>query len=193
MLLVKNSPLKLDEVKVELASDDNEMDNKVYSYYPIVPNKGSDLIDLNSAKSSNKIKPNSGYTELERENNNNQRNAPKQVLASSLGEQLDSSNIEKMKSIAFNSREVRLVGPDQREVEMKDDVATKVQVAIENFQKEATEVLGQVNEKLDKGWTELKTMVEKADLPTKIDKGWTDFKSMVENVVSPSKAGRKNN
>lgn len=70
------------------------------------------------------------------------------------------STLEKAKSIAFNSREVRLVG--QKEVEMKDDVATKVVIALENIQKDASELWDQVNEKLDQGWTDLKAMVEKA-------------------------------
>lgn len=79
--------------------------------------------------------------------------------------QSQAATIEKAKSISFNSREVRLVGPDQKEVEMKDDVASKVVVALENIQKDATELWDQVNEKLDKGWTEFKSMVEKAIAP----------------------------
>lgn len=75
-------------------------------------------------------------------------------------ERSGSPNVEKMKDIALNSREVRLVGPNQQEVEMKDDLQSKVVVALENLQKEAKEVYGQVNEKLDQGWTELKSMVE---------------------------------
>lgn len=69
---------------------------------------------------------------------------------------------DKIKTIAFNSREYRLVGPQQKEVEMKDDVGTKMMIALENLSKEATDVWDQVNTKLDKGWTEFKAMVEGA-------------------------------
>jgi len=121
----------------------------------------------------------------------------------------DSSNAERFSSIAHNSREVRLVGPNQKEVEMKDDVASKMMVAMDNLQKEFTDVWGQVNDKLDKGWREVKRsevwsqMNDKLDkswrevkgsevwsqVNDKLDKGWTDFKSMVEGVVSgPTKA-----
>lgn len=69
---------------------------------------------------------------------------------------------EKIKTIAFNSREFRLVGPQQKEVEMKDDVGTKMMIAMENFGKEATEVWDQVNTKLDQGWKEFKAMIDGA-------------------------------
>lgn len=70
-------------------------------------------------------------------------------------------DIEKAKSIAFNSREVRLIGPNQQEVEMKDDLASKFAVVMDNLRLEATDLYGKVNEKLDKGWTELKQNVDK--------------------------------
>lgn len=69
---------------------------------------------------------------------------------------------EKIKTIAFNSREYRLVGPQQKEVEMKEDVGTKMMIALENLGKEATDVWEQVNTKLDKGWTDFKTMIDGA-------------------------------
>lgn len=77
------------------------------------------------------------------------------------------SDEDRLRSIAMNSREIRLVGPDGKEVEMKDDVPTKIIVAFENLQKEASEVWDQVNTKLDKGWSEFKTMVERAVKPEK--------------------------
>ena len=109
-------------------------------------------------------------------------------------------------NIALNSREVRLVGPNQKEVEMKDDMATKVVVALENLQKEASDVWSQVNEKLDKGlsdikrsevWTQMNEKLDKGlndikrsevwgQVNEKLDKGWTDLKSVIEGVVSPS-------
>lgn len=64
------------------------------------------------------------------------------------------TNQDRIKSIAYNSREVRLVGPDQKEVEMKDDVATKIVTALENLQKEATDVWDQVND-------QVKTFIQK--------------------------------
>lgn len=72
------------------------------------------------------------------------------------------SDVDRLRNIAMNSREVRLIGPDGKEVEMKDDVPTKIVVAFENLQKEASQVWDQVNTKLDKGWNDFKTMVERA-------------------------------
>lgn len=98
------------------------------------------------------------------------REEPKATIAKAKASTQEDPSGEKnsddlIKTIAFNSREIRLVGPDQKEVEMKDDVGTKMMIALENLSKEATEVWGQVNEKLDKGWTELKTAVETALAP----------------------------
>lgn len=61
----------------------------------------------------------------------------------------------------MNSREIRLMGPDQKEVEMKDDVSTKIVIAFDNLQKEASEVWDQVNSKATKTWDEFKDMVER--------------------------------
>lgn len=72
------------------------------------------------------------------------------------------SDVDRLKNIAMNSREVRLIGADGKEVEMKDDVPTKIVVAFENLQKEASQVWDQVNTKLDKGWNDFKVMVERA-------------------------------
>jgi hypothetical protein len=139
---------------------------------------------------------------------------PNLMAAASQGDDAERSgspNVEKMKDIAMNSREVRLVGPNQREVEMKDDLPTKVVVALENLQKETQEVLSTMNDKLDKGWTEVKKsevwsqMNEKLDkgwtdikrsevwgqVNEKLDKGWTDLKSMVEGLVAPSSTANK--
>lgn len=98
-----------------------------------------------------------------------------------------SANADRIKDIALNSREVRLMGPNQREVEMRDDVASKFVVAMDNLQKEASGVWGQVNEKLDKGWTDLKRSEVWGQVNEKLDKGWTDLKTMVEGVVAPNK------
>lgn len=134
---------------------------------------------------NNKVKS-SSYTDLERESSApaNQKVAEsKEVLAGSS----DTDVGKKFGDIAFNSREVRLVGPNQKEVEMKDDVATKVVVALENLQKEASDVWSQVNEKLDKGWTDLKRSEVWGQVNGKLDKGWTDLKTMVEGVVAPNR------
>lgn len=156
--------------------DGIELDNKILRY---------DYADRTRKLKNNEINPFSGlYADLERESTEQQNQQAKKSLIdlleptkkvspSSAGPEIKASggsdaavsNMDRIKSIAFNSREVRLVGPDQKEVEMKDDVGTKLVVALENLQKEATEVWGQVNERLDKGWTELKTMVEKAVAP----------------------------
>lgn len=72
-----------------------------------------------------------------------------------------SIDLNKAKSVAFNSREVRLMGPEMKEVEMKDDLATKVAVVFDNLRSETSQFLGEVNEKLDKGWTEFKQSVDK--------------------------------
>lgn len=72
-----------------------------------------------------------------------------------------SIDLNKAKSIAYNSREVRLMGPEGKEVEMKDDLATKVAVVFDNLRSETSQFLGEVNDKLDKGWTEFKQSVDK--------------------------------
>lgn len=74
-------------------------------------------------------------------------------------------DLEKAKSIAFNSREVRLVGPEQKEVEMKDDLPTKIVIVLDNLKSEASDLWGQVSENVDKGWTDLKRAVEKVIAP----------------------------
>lgn len=91
------------------------------------------------------------------------------------GKKTTASDEDKLKSIAMNSREIRLVGPDGKEVEMKDDVPTKIIVAFENLQKEASQVWDQVNTKLDKGWTEFKTMVERAVKPTEKKSSYPEY------------------
>ena len=157
---------------------DNEADeteNKLLSYEPIIVNK----YGTSSRSADNKIPSSSQtFSNLEKES--------PEVMASADADASGSPNSDTIKQIAFNSREVRLVGPDQKEVEMKDDVATKVAVALDNLQKEATEVWGQVNEKLDKGWTELRRSEVWGQVNDKLDKGWKDLKSMVEGVVAPS-------
>lgn len=72
-----------------------------------------------------------------------------------------------IKAIAYNSREIRIVGPDGKEREMKDDVPTRLVIAMENLQKEASELWSTVNKSLDKGWGEFKTMLEDAVAPKK--------------------------
>lgn len=149
------------EVPYIIERDSSEPDERIREN-TIVPNNFADLeresslIDIDGAKVIPAQKP----------------AAPKPAAkaADTKVSAVHSSTLDKAKSIAFNSREVRLVGPDMKEVEMKDDVATKVVVALENIQKDATELWGQVNEKLDKGWTDLKAMVEKAIAPPNNDK-----------------------
>jgi len=198
-----------DDLNNALMNDNNIL---ILPYDPIEP-KQIDYKTNNNNNANNKLKS-SSFTVLERESSSNvatQAKRPNLMLAASQGEDAERSgspNVEKMKDIALNSREVRLVGPNQREVEMKDDLPTKVVVALENLQKEAKEVFGTVNEKLDKGWTEIKksdvwtqvndkldkgwTDLKKSEVwgqvNEKLDKGWTDLKSMVEGVVAPSSA-----
>lgn len=176
----------------DIADDDGaDLDNQLVAYVPVI-NKRNDF----SGARDNKIKT---YKELERELTLAGASGPKRETAivqaaSADAERSGSPNGDAIKSIAFNSREVRIVGPDAREVEMKDDIQTKVAVALDNLQKEAAEAWEQVNEKLDKGWTELKRHEVWGQVNEKLDKGWTDFKSMVEGVVAPAvKQVRKQN
>lgn len=156
---------KIETVKYD--SDESDLFNKLYPYeYPV-------LIKRDSAKPDERIQDNvivsKAFADLERESSSPEpgvsvvkKVAPEPAPAVQGSADADElSLLERAKSIAFNSREVRLVGPDRKEVEMKDDVATKVVVALENIQKDATELWGQVNEKLDKGWTDFKAMVER--------------------------------
>lgn len=206
----------------DITNDDLTNDNNILilPYDPIEPKqvgyKTSASRDTADA-ANHKLSP-SSFTVIERESSSRDaaRKRPTNVMTAAVSqgddaERSGSPNVEKMKDIALNSREVRLVGPNQREVEMKDDLPTKVVVALENLQKEAKEVLGTVNDKLDKGWTDLKksevwtqvndrldkglTDIKKSEVwgqvNDKLDKGWTDFKSMVEGLVAPSSTASK--
>jgi hypothetical protein len=190
----------------DITSDDlnnaiNDNNILVLPYDPLEPKQVDYKTSSarSSSNNSNKLKS-SSFTVLERESSASgpqitpvaKRN-PGLVVAASQGDDVERSgspNVDKMKDIALNSREVRLVGPNQREVVMKDDLPTKVVVALENLQKEAQEVLGQVNEKLDKGWTEIKKSEVWGQVNERLDKGWTELKSMVEGVVNPSAANK---
>lgn len=191
-------------------------------YDPLEPKQVSGDKTVREPNAANKLKS-SSFTVLERESlpsgvNANPARRPYLGQVSTAASQGDdaersgSPNVEKMKDIALNSREVRLVGAEQREVEMKDDLQSKVAVALENLNKEAKEVLEQMNKKLDKTWTDVKksevwsqvnekldktwTDVKKAEVwgqvNEKLDKGWTDFKSMVEGVVGPVSSSSSN-
>lgn len=137
--------------------DEDDNDIKLFYYDPIIK----------KPTNPKRIATNVIYGDLEREATQpvakvDGGNVAPSLVLSGRQDAIDSSNADKIKSIAFNSREVRLVGPDQKEVEMKDDVATKMIVALDNLQKEASVVWGQVNTKLDKGWTDFKAMIEEA-------------------------------
>lgn len=173
---------------LDVTDDDNNLENMLYNYDLSPVRRADHESSVNAAK---KIKS-SSYLDLERESSNKQQKAsagPKEVLADS--ERSGSPNSDLIRKIAFNSREVRLVGPNQKEVEMKDDMATKVVVALENLQKEASDVWSQVNDKLDKGWTDLKRSEVWGQVNDKLDKGWTDLKTMVEGVVTPSAKAKR--
>lgn len=174
---------------LDVTDDENNLVNMVYNY-ELNPVRRADY--GSSVHTDNKLKS-SSYLDLEREASNKQQKEParepKEVLADS--ERSGSPNSDLIRKIAFNSREVRLVGPNQKEVEMKDDMASKVVVALENLQKEASDVWSQVNDKLDKGWTDLKRSEVWGQVNEKLDKGWTDLKTMVEGVVTPSAKAKR--
>lgn len=177
----------------DLSNAMNDNNIIILPYDPIEPKQ----IDYKTNSGANNKLKSSSFTVLERESA--QRDAAlahrpnMKVSASTVTGQEDaersgSPNVEKMRDIAMNSREVRFVG--QREVEMRDDLPSKVSVAFENLQKEAKEVFEQLNEKLDKGWTDIKKSEVWGQVNDKLDKGWTDLKGMVESVVAPSSAGK---
>lgn len=168
----------------ELSNVDDDSNDLLLNYDPIEPKK-TDYKTLSRNIANNKLKS-SSFTNGERE-----EIVAREVLSARPSEPKGSANIERITDIAMNSREVRLVGPNKKEVEMKDDVASKFVVAMENLQKEATEVWGQVNERLDKGWTDLKRSEVWGQVNDKVDKGWTDLKTMVEGIVSPSTKQQK--
>lgn len=154
---------KIDEVKYD--SDKSDPFNELFPYeYPVLTKRDSS----SDERILDNVIVSRAFADLERESASPEVSVVKKVAPEPTptvqNPEVDTS-LERAKSIAFNSREVRLVGPNQDEVEMKDDVATKVVVALENIQKDATELWGQVNEKLDKGWTDLKAMVERAIAP----------------------------
>ena len=208
----------------DISSDDisnvDDDENALFRYEPNEP-KRTDYF-TSSRNVNNKIKVQS-YTNLEREATTARNNKSpssdgkvREVMSADASGDASSPSADRAKDIALNSREIRLVGPNQKEVEMKDDLPTKIVVAMENLGKEATDVWGQVNDKLDKTWTDVKraevwgqmnekldktwTDVKKAEVwgqvNEKLDKTWTDLKSMVEGVVAPSnkqQPGRKEN
>lgn len=202
---------------VEKVDDDDNDILLNYDPFPIRP-KNVAFTEVRSPSQNNngnKLKSDS-YTNagLEREAGGSIRRSSvvipnvREVMSAQPSEPRGSTfNIDRVKDIASNSREVRLVGPNQKPVEMSDDLPTKFIVAMDNLKKEASDVWGQVNEKLDKGWTELKrsevwdqvndkldkgwTDLKRSEVwgqvNDKLDKGWTDLKSMVEGVVAPKK------
>lgn len=203
---LRYNKLGADGDKFDISSDDisnvdNNANDLLFNYDPAEP-KYTDYFTT-SRNANNKIKAKS-FTNVERETsatataNNDKRPSASVVTAREVMSADGSADklSERAKDIALNSREVRLVGPNQREIEMRDDLPTKLAVAMENLGKEATEVWGQVNEKLDKGWTDLKRSEVWGQVNEKLDKGWTDLKSMVEGVVAPAskqQPGRKEN
>lgn len=190
--LSSDKTLDITSSDINPTKDDNGNDVLIY-YDPTEPKKP--VFKTQSQNSSNNI-PSSSLIDAGREVEG-QPGVVRGVMSAGASnvEPKGSADVERIKDIAMNSREVRLVGPNQKPTEMKDDVATKFVVAMENLQKEATDVWGQVNEKLDKGWTELKRSEVWGQVNEKLDKGWTDLKTMVEGVVTPNKqqAGRKEN
>lgn len=147
-----------------------ELDNKLLSYEPMMnkikyPEIEAYLDDLQKARNIDSISPSvvsKGEAPKLVPMNQQKASEPKQMPVMEVSAPANPAREETIKLIAHNSREVRLVGPEEREIEMKDDAATKMAVAIENLKKEAGEVWGQVNTKLDKGWTDFKSMVEDA-------------------------------
>lgn len=126
---------------------------------------------------SNAIKPDwSSVVNFEELDKTDRREEAKATVAPSVEANGKPSSMELIKSIAFNGREVRLVGADQKEVEMKDDIPTKVVIALENLQKEASDVWSVVNKQLDKGWSVVNE---------KLDQGWTELKSVVDAAIAP--------
>jgi len=149
-LSIENDSKKVDPT-------DDESFNKLFPY------DAYDFTDWRINKNVIKVNP---VIELERKLTQDRKDqleveAQPELISKRIAKE-DADFAEKIKAIAFNSREVRLVGPNQKEVEMKDDVASRLLVALENFQKDATQVWGQVNGQLDKGWTDFKTMIEDA-------------------------------
>lgn len=148
------------------------MDNKLLSYEPMMNNVKypeieaylNDLVKPRASLEVESVKPEAESVPKMIVLNQKKEVAPAAAPAPSLPvmESGASARDETMRLIAHNSREIRLIGPNEREVEMKDDAATRMAVAIENLKKEAGDVWDQVNTKLDKGWTDFRTMVEDA-------------------------------
>lgn len=168
-----------------LADVESADENNLFAYNPtekkkiVVPATESTLVS--------KIKPN--YENLEREHTLNTQQVRKEVPVPSaavpkpvleigaIPESSEPSLAENVANIAFNSREVRLVGPQRRPVEMKDDIPSKMVVVLENLQKEAKDVWGDIKPKLERGWE---------DVSGQLEKGWGDIKTMVEGVITPA-------
>lgn len=165
-----------------LADVEGTDENNLFAYNPIEKKK---VIPASETTLLSKIKPN--YENLEREQTASTQQVRKETPTAAVSrpvmeigavpETSEPSLAENVANIAFNSREVRLVGPQRRPVEMKDDLPSKMVVALENLQKEAKDVWGDIKPKLEKGWE---------DVSGQLEKGWGDLKTMVEGVIAPS-------
>lgn len=147
----------------------DELFDKLFPYEIENRKRSSNLVSSDNIE-KNVINPKIFSSQLERDVIARSYMKEPQVEASKQGESMMESlpkDMDKAKSIAFNSREVRLMGPEQREVEMKDDIATKFVIVLDNLKTEASELMDQVNDKLDKGWSEFVKMVEKATTQNK--------------------------
>lgn len=155
---------KLKELDERDVLRNDELFNKLFPYESLTETKRKLSSNLEASSSSdsiekNMIKPN---RELEREHQDWAHSKVEPSTDDASNSKELPKDFDKAKSIAFNSREVRLMGPDQREVEMKDDFATKFAIVLDNLKTETSELMDQVNDKLDKGWTDFVKMIEKA-------------------------------
>lgn len=105
--------------------------------------------------------------------------------------------MEMAKHISLNNPEFRLIGSSQKPVRMRDDMSTKLFVAMENLKKDAGEFWSQFSEKLDKGWTDVSGRLEKSwtdvtkdmdkglgDVGQSIGKGWNEIKEALEKKIA---------
>lgn len=201
--LILQSTLTTDEdndkapIKLTDFSYASDLDNKVFQYDPVMKSTSKrSRASQSVATADNNIIKSNLYPDLERElqtqlggnidsnSNNKQVRDEKEparkpvstaATTSSNGNDARASLKDKINAIGFNTREVRLVGPNAQPIEMKNDMSSQVVIAWENLQKEASAGWDTLQKEASAGWDNVRDQ---------LDKGWNGFKTMVGERVS---------
>lgn len=147
---VKNSKkTHLSPVASDPAINNNVIKSRLY------PDLEREIFEINSSNNNKQVQDESGSPKPKQTTYESTSQGPSTSSQANKGSLKD-----KINAIGFNSREVRLVGPENKPVEVKGDMASQVIIAWQNLQKEAATGWDQVRGRLDQGWTDFKKMVD---------------------------------